>query len=262
LEKNAGILLRSVRYWTKEIKPNKKEADVLDRQERVPGFNQNKLSNLVISMIGAGGLGGEIGEGLIRKGIFCLKIFDGDIVELSNLNRQRFYKEDLYQNEALSLAKNLVKEGTKRSLIIGYPFTFQEAVEKKVDTSCDLAVCGVDNNETRKYVSQFYYKKGIPVVFTAVSEDANHGYIFVQEKGKACFGCLFPEALSDDLEPCPNTPAVKDILKVVSGIVLYAIDSLIMKRKRNWNYKEIYLAGFVPDTNRIVKRRKDCPLCH
>ena len=261
MKKDASVLLKSVRYWTEEIKPCKGEAHVLDRQERVPGFDQTKLSSLVISMIGAGGLGSEIGEGLIRKGIFCLKIFDGDVVELSNLNRQRFYKEDLYQNKALGLAKNLVKEGTKKSLIIGYPFPFQEAVEKKIDTSCDLAVCGVDNNETRKYVSRFYYTRRVPVVFTAVSEDANHGYVFVQEKNEACFGCLFPEALNDNREPCPNTPAVKDILKVVAGIVLYTVDSLIMKRKRNWNYKEVFLAGFVPDTNRIVERRKNCPLC-
>lgn len=213
-------------------------------------------------MIGAGGLGGEIGEGLLRKGIRCLKIFDHDAVELSNLNRQKFYEEDLYQNKAIRLAKNLAREAIKSSIIRGYPMRFQTAVKTGIDVSCDVAICGVDNNETRVYVSRHYYQKGIPVVFTAVSEDADHGYVFVQEPGKACFGCLFPQAINDNSNECPKTPAVKDILKVVAGIVLYAVDTLIMDRKRNWNYKEVFLASFVPDTAYTIEGKEDCLLCN
>jgi len=211
-------------------------------------------------MIGAGGFGGEVGEGLLRKGVGFLKIFDGDRVELSNLNRQRFFEEDLHKNKALCLAKNLSREATKRSVIFGYPFMFQQAVELDVDTSCDVAFCLVDNNSTRTFTARHYLKTR-PVIFTAVSNDANHGYVFVQEPGKACFGCLFPNAAKDEREPCPNVPAVKDILKIVSGIVLYALDTLLMDRKRNWNYREIYLAGFVPDSSRIVEKLDTCPIC-
>lgn len=212
-------------------------------------------------MIGAGGLGGEIGEGLLRKGVRCLKIFDGDVVELSNLNRQKFYEEDLYQSKAIRLAKNLAQEAVKNSIIRGYPMSFQRAMETGMDVFGDVATCGVDNNETRVYVSRYYYQKDTPVVFTAVSRDANHGYVFVQEPGKACFGCLFPYAINDDRQPCPKTPAVKDILKVVAGMVLYAVDTLVMDRKRNWNYKEVFLASFVPDRAYTLERKEDCRLC-
>ncbi|MCK4351856.1 ThiF family adenylyltransferase [candidate division WOR-3 bacterium] len=252
---------RPAKYITREIKPTVTgEAKITDRQERIPGFSQEVLERLSVVMIGGGGLGGEIGEGLVRKGVGELRIFDGDVVELSNLNRQRFYKKDLYKNKARCLAKNLAREAVKNSIIIGYPFRFQEAVEENIDVSCDLAICGVDNNPTRAYVSKYFYRRETPVVFTAVSRDANNGYVFIQEPDKACFGCLFPNAMNDTTEPCPGVPAIKDILKAVAGLTLYAVDSVFMNRRRNWNYKEIFLASFVPDKAFWVKRKDNCPL--
>jgi len=250
-------------YRGVEIKPNKKwNIKATSRQEEIPGFDQSKLSHAVINLIGAGGLGGEIGEGLARKGIGYLNIFDDDIVELSNLNRQRFYEEDLGEKKAICLAKNLVKECIWKTIIIGYPYMFEEIVHLNLIPLCDLAICGVDSNASRKFISSYYYEKNIPVIFTAVSEDANHGYVFVQKPDKSCFGCAFPEAIETDGEPCPGSPAVKDILKTVSGIILMAVDTILMKdRNREWNFKEIFLDGSAPDGNRIVERSENCLIC-
>ncbi len=125
----------------------------------------------------------------------------------------------------------------------------------------DMIVCGVDNTETRIYTSKWATKHSIPAVFTAVSENGGLGYVFVQEPGKACFGCAFPASIGNVKEPCPGVPAIKDILKLLSGFSLYAIDSLLMDRKRNWNLRVVYLAGFVPDVCRIVSPNPECPLC-
>jgi len=250
-----------VKYVTKEIIAKEGQDSVTARQEGVPGFKQQALSNATIYLIGAGGLGGEIGEGLIRKGVGKLIIYDQDNVELSNLNRQKFYLADLYKNKAVSLGRNLKREAVKRTEIVAVPFSFQQAIELKSYFPCDIVICGVDNNPTRLFVSKFFYQRKTPVLFTAVSEDANHGYVFVQEPEQACFGCAFPEFVNDDSYPCPGVPAVKDILKGVACYVLYGADSLLMDRKRNWNLRQIFLAGFVPEVNRKVERRKDCPLC-
>jgi molybdopterin/thiamine biosynthesis adenylyltransferase len=215
------------------------------------------------AIIGAGGLGGEIGQALVRKGIKVIKLFDHDCVELSNLNRQRFFAEDLYKPKALALAKNLAREATHRTVILGHPFGFQEAVERGIDVSCTLTVCGVDNDATRVYVSRYFQALEIPVVFVAVSRDASCGYVFVQETDNEspCFGCLFPDAVNNDgTSPCAAGATI-DILKVVAGIATYAIDSLIMPRRRAWNYKEVFLAGQIQDGHRRLERRADCELC-
>lgn len=57
--------------------------------------NVNKLKKANVLIVGLGGVGGYALETLIRSGIYNLTIVDGDIVELSNLNRQIISKSDV-----------------------------------------------------------------------------------------------------------------------------------------------------------------------
>jgi len=212
-------------------------------------------------MIGCGGLGSEIGHGLIRKGIGELHMFDHDSVELSNLARQKFGEEDLGHNKALCLARNLAREATGRSLITGHATTFQEAVEQGRNTRCSVAIVGVDNDLTRVYAARHYFLRRIPVIFTAVDRNACRGYVFVQKSrpGTPCFLCLFPDAEENrGVEGCAG--AAIDILKVVAGIVVYTVDTLLMSRPRTWNYKEVHLDSG-QDGHYVVRQREQCPLC-
>ena len=250
-------------FYTKPLKE-----DVFDRQARIPGFNQGKLDSATIVLIGAGGLGGEIGEGLVRKGVGRIKILDSDVVEPSNLNRQFFFRENLYKNKAISLAENLSYFGFGKTTLYGYPYSFEEALALNIDLNCSAAVVGVDNNPCRVYAASYFLKRKIPVVFTAVSEEGNSGYVFIQESKQdyPCFGCLHPLAVEEVKSgilryPCPNTPAIKDILKTISGLVIYSVDTLIMPRMREWNYRVIYLDGSIPSGSAIIKRRQGCLIC-
>jgi hypothetical protein len=72
--------------------------------------------------------------------------------------------------------------------------------------------------------------------------------------------CQFPGSITDTTSPCPGTPAIVDILKVVTGIAVYAVDSLLMPRPRRWNYKAVYLAT-EGDCTWTVAKRPDCALC-
>ncbi|MGQ9493710.1 MAG: ThiF family adenylyltransferase [Anaerolineae bacterium] len=260
---SSTVSIKSVRYVTREIVPRYPgEQPVYDRFTRIPGANQQALRQAKIMLIGCGGLGSECGHGLIRKGVGELYLCDHDTVELSNLSRQKFNEEDLGKNKALCLAHNLAREATARSLIVGRAVSFQELAKSNINTRCSLAIVGVDNNITRVYVAQHYFPRRIPVIFTAVDRNACKGYVFVQESkpGTPCFLCLFPDAKNDrSIEGC--TGASIDILKVMAGIVLYAVDSLLMDRPRNWNYKEVHLDGG-HDGHYIVRQRKRCPLCN
>lgn len=57
--------------------------------------NVNKLKKVNVLIVGLGGVGGYALETLVRSGIYNLTIVDGDIVELSNLNRQIISKRDV-----------------------------------------------------------------------------------------------------------------------------------------------------------------------
>jgi molybdopterin/thiamine biosynthesis adenylyltransferase len=240
----------------------KRNAGAEDRQRKISGFDQEVYSKSKILCVGAGGLISQIAPVLCRKGIGGITLFDHDIVEESNLNRQRFYARDIGQNKAIALAANLQAECIFTTEICGYALALEEAFERSLDLSCAAAICGVDNNSARVLASRYFRSKQIPVIFTAVSVDADHGYVFVQDAAGPCFRCLFPDASDRDPLPCPGTPAIADILQVVGGMVVYAVDSLLMNRSRTWNYRRFALASGDFDGAQVVDLRADCPERH
>jgi len=229
-----------------------------DRQKLIPGFEQKIFSNSSVLCVGAGGIISQIAPTLIRKGIGRIKLLDDDIVDVSNLNRQRFYIKDIGHNKALALAAHLVPECIVETEIQGVPLRLEEAIARDIDLACDVAVCGVDNNPARVAAGRHFRGLGIPVIFTAVSREGDHGYMFVQEKVGPCIGCLFPDMADDDLYPCPSTPAIADILQAVGALAIYAVDTLLMERPRTWNYRRISLSDSTFDGASNVPARQGC----
>jgi len=97
----------------------------------------------------------------------------------------------------------------------------------------------------------------IPVIFTSVSADADHGYVFVQEASGPCFGCLFPDALDSRTYACPATPAIADILQAVGALTVYAVDSCLMNRREVEIPADILIRREW-DGATVIERRSDC----
>jgi molybdopterin/thiamine biosynthesis adenylyltransferase len=232
-----------------------------DRQRKIPGFDQSIFTKNRVVCIGAGGIISQIAPTLVRKGIGGITLLDDDIVEPSNLNRQRFYIKDVGKNKALALAENLVPECIVETEIRGIALRFEEAVARSIDLTCDITICGVDNNPARVAASRYFRAAGVPVIFTAVSRDADHGYVFVQEVDGPCIGCLFPDIADDDRYPCPGTPAIADILQAVGSLAVYAVDTPFMNRVRSWNYRRISLADGTLDGATLIPIRQSCQIC-
>ncbi len=232
-----------------------------DRQKLIAGFDQDLYSQAHVLCVGAGGLISHIAPTLVRKGIGQITLVDADVVEASNLNRQHFYSRDITRNKAAALARNLKTECIAATVIRGWPMRIQEAIAAKRDLAADVVICGVDNNPARTAVSRYFRRTGVPVIFSAVSRDADHGYVFIQETEGSCLGCLFPDIADDHRYPCPGTPAVADILQAVGALSVYAVDSLLMQRRRTWNYRRVGLSDGAVDGLALVPRRPACRIC-
>jgi len=235
------------------------------RQELIPEWDQEVYASATIMMVGAGGLGGEVAEGLTRKGAGRLHICDPDIVTPSNLNRQKFVKKSLYKPKASELCRVLSRQGFMGTVLHAHDCAIQDVDIEAIRP--DAVLVGVDNRmpDTREHVSRVCYHLGIPVVIMAVSTDADIAYVFVQEPGEADWVCQFKPELSNGAAEegatrCPNVPAVCDILKAITGHALYAVDSLILNRPRKWNYRVISLSSEFGGSH-YVQRRPGCPLC-
>ena len=231
-----------------------------DRQEKIAGFDQAVFSKSSVLCIGAGGIISQIAPTLVRKGIGRITLLDADIVEISNLNRQRFYIKDIGRNKALALAENLLPECTAETNIRGIPIRLEDAIAEEIDLTCDAVICGVDNNPARVAACRYFWMNKTPVIFAAVSRDGDHGYTFVQAKNGPCIACMFPDIINDDRYPCPGTPAIADILQAVGSLVVYGVDTLLMNRPRSWNYRRISLADGTMDGTSWVSVRRGCKM--
>jgi adenylyltransferase/sulfurtransferase len=231
-----------------------------DRQKKIIGFDQELFSKSHVLCIGAGGINSQIAPTLVRKGIGRITLLDDDIVESSNLNRQRFYIKDVGENKAISLARNLQPECIVATEIRAYPARLEEMLSRPF-LACDVVICGVDNNPARVLASRFFGQRSRPVIFAAVSRDADHGYVFVQDKDGPCIGCMFPDMVNDDRFPCPGTPAIADILQAVGAFAVYAVDTVLMERPRAWNYRRLSLSDSTLDGGTMIVQREACELC-
>jgi molybdopterin/thiamine biosynthesis adenylyltransferase len=172
-----------------------------------------------------------------------------------------FYQRDIGTFKAMALVANLQKECIATTEICGHALRLEQAIERGLDLSCDVAICGVGNNPARVVASRFFRSNAVPVIFAAVSRHGDHGYLFVQEKGGPCIGCLFPDMADDDRYPCPGTPAIVDILQLVGALAVYAVDTLLMPRPRRWNYRRVDLADDLLSGAAMLPSRTGCATC-
>ena len=66
-----------------------------------------RLQAAKVAIVGLGGLGSNVALWLARLGVGKLLLYDFDKVELSNLNRQYYFLEDVGQYKAISLLRHL-----------------------------------------------------------------------------------------------------------------------------------------------------------
>ena len=76
-------------------------------QKGLTQAQQDAMRNARVAIVGLGGLGSNIAVALTRLGISQLYLYDFDMVELSNLNRQYYFLDDIGQYKANALVKHL-----------------------------------------------------------------------------------------------------------------------------------------------------------
>lgn len=75
--------------------------DVFDRQKRISGWNQEKVSNARILVVGGGALGNEVLKLLMQLGANDVTVVDHDTVVKANLNRCVFFTAKDAEEKAL-----------------------------------------------------------------------------------------------------------------------------------------------------------------
>jgi molybdopterin/thiamine biosynthesis adenylyltransferase len=239
-------------------------AGPLDRHEAIGGFSQAALGRTSVLLIGAGGLNARVGVDLGRKGVHRLTICDPDVVDVTNLNRTPYHAGQIGRPKPYALAELLVEMAVAETEILAIPAPFEGCLREGLGLEGTVAVAGVDADATRMAAARWCRERGVPLIVQAVTANADYCSVLVwtPDGEGGCPGCLDPAAAvgAGGPLPCVAGSAV-DIVDVSAGLVLYAIDSLVMDRPRGWDLFTVALDGGRATGPRRLPRDADCPIC-
>jgi sulfur carrier protein ThiS adenylyltransferase len=102
-----------------------------------------------IGIAGAGGIGSNVAVHLVRAGARSLKIVDFDRVEMSNLNRQFYFRDQVGLSKVTALAANLAHIAPDVA-IETVALRLVRANMAAVLADCDLVVEGFDGVAEKK----------------------------------------------------------------------------------------------------------------
>jgi molybdopterin/thiamine biosynthesis adenylyltransferase len=157
-----------------------------DRQTRVKGWNQELLRKASATIIGAGHLGSFVGTELACLGVGRLDIYDSDVVEETNLNRQFLYRKHVGEEKAEALVGELraINPGI---VVEAWPETITDENISLIGTPSVIMDC-LDNYATRAVLNSYAVKKKVPLVSGATG--ATNGRVVAYVPGKTlCMDC-------------------------------------------------------------------------
>lgn len=147
----------------------KENREILNRQILAFGeVGQAKISDITVSVIGIGGVGSIIVEGLCRLGVRKFVLVDPDKIELSNMNRfQGAEFDDLGKFKIDVCGRNLKKMFPDISLIKLRKSLFDISVINAIKNTDCLIGC-LDNMETRYFLNRLSLQFLLPYIDSGV----------------------------------------------------------------------------------------------
>ena len=127
--------------------------------------NVEKLKNRRVAVFGLGGVGGHCAEALCRSGVGALDLFDGDTVDITNINRQLIAtyktigrdKADVMRERLLEIAPDLIIRADKL-------FYLPETADAVDLSSYDYIVDAVDTIAAKLEIVCRATALGVPVI--------------------------------------------------------------------------------------------------
>ena len=129
---------------------------------------QIRLLQATVAVVGLGGLGGNITEGLARAGIGRLILIDPDIFVEHNLNRQVFSTETNLGASKVEAARTRVAEINSAVEVMTYAVEAPAENLPRLLEGVDVVVDALDRLPTRLMLQDAAQSLGIPMVHGAI----------------------------------------------------------------------------------------------
>lgn len=175
-----GKELKKIFAFNKAVKTSP-DLDFYHRMSLIPGINLKELKNIRIGIVGLGGNGASILQGILMTGLGEdkeLVLIDHDKVEASNLSRIPYAHKGDIGKYKVEVAEDYVKRirPTREVISVKSKSTSEEAM--KYLKGCDLIIGAVDSELARYHLNYFSTIYHVPLF------DTGAGVVLNKKTGK------------------------------------------------------------------------------
>jgi adenylyltransferase/sulfurtransferase len=184
----------------------------------VGGKGQKKIANAKVFIVGAGGLGSPAALYLAAAGIGTIGLIDGDVVDLSNLQRQVIHHTpDVSRPKIDSAREKMTKLNPDVNVVTMYDrLTAKNALNAVKDY--DIIIDGTDNFPSKFLINDTAVLAKKPLIHGGILRFV--GQVLTILPGQsACYRCLFKAPPPAGLVPSCQEAGVLGALAGVIGTI-------------------------------------------
>jgi adenylyltransferase/sulfurtransferase len=253
------------------------DEDRFHRFSLISWWDQQKLRNAKVLVVGAGALGNEIVKNLAMLGIGNLLIADMDVIENSNLSRSI-----LYRQKDNGRPKSLVAAAAAKEIypdLIVHHFNGNVVYDLGVGVFrwADVVIGGLDNREARLSINRNCWKCSKPWIDGAIQQIDGVARVFIPETHPLgqptapCYECTMSQTdwkllqlrrscnlLSKSEMEAGKTPTTPTISSIIAGVqcqeavkILHGMETIAGK---GWVFNGLTADSYLTE----FQRKQDC----
>lgn len=222
---------------------------------------QQKILEGKVLIVGAGGLGSPAALYLAAAGVGTIGLIDGDVVDMTNLQRQVIhFTDDVNKPKVLSAKEKIAQLNPDVNVV-----TYQELLSTynvfDIIKEYDIVIDGTDNFPTKFLVNDACVLEGRPFSHGGILRF--EGQTFTHTPGNACYRCAFNSPPPPNAVPtCSQAGVLGSIAGMLGTIQATEVlkffvgqGNLLTNRLLTFN------ALSMEFRNIAFKRNPRCPIC-
>ncbi len=127
----------------------------------------SRIRDMNVLLVGLGGLGGHIANGLLRLGVGKMTMVDPDTFDMTNLNRQLFSTTKTIGQSKTEVLKTALQDIDPSAELRFHTCPVSELDDNVVRTA-DIIIDAVDIIATKCYLEKLAFRHGVPLLHGAI----------------------------------------------------------------------------------------------
>lgn len=222
---------------------------------------QEKIRQGKVLIIGAGGLGAPIAMYLAAAGVGTIGIVDGDVVDLSNLQRQIIHTTpDIGKPKVISAKETIQAINPNVKVNAIQDFLWSDNI-REIIRDYDFIIDGTDNFPIKFLINDACIMEDKPFSHGGILRF--EGQTFTHVPGSACYRCIFNAPPPPGAVPTCSQAGVlgaiagmlgtiqaAETLKYLTGVGELLTNKILIFNAKTMDFRKVK-----------VKRTNDCPIC-